>query len=291
MNLKHYYEITKPGIVYGNAVPVIGGYLLASHGRFDLGLFSATLVGISLGIASSCVFNNVIDRDIDAKMSRTKNRAVPAGIISTPAALAYGTVLGLAGFALLLLHVNALAAAASAIGFIFYIFIYSMWGKRNSVWGTEAGSIAGAMPPVVGYVAVANRIDLAALILFALMVAWQMPHFYAIAVRLSDEYAAAKIPALPLVRGMYATKVQTLAYIVAYVIFASSLTFYGYCGFLYLAIVLWFGLNWLRIAKQWFRIPDGSNQNAPWARRVFLYSLQVLMATFGAMVLSQYVPF
>jgi protoheme IX farnesyltransferase len=287
MSLKSYYEITKPGIVYGNAIPVIGSFLLASNGQVQWGLFTATVIGIGLVMASSCVFNNVIDRDIDAKMSRTKSRPVVAGRISVPAALAYGTLLGLAGFSLLFFGANMLTAEVAALGFFFYVVMYSMWWKRGSVWGTEIGSVSGAVPAVVGYVAVKDRIDLAAVLLFALMVAWQMPHFYGIAIRLFDDYTAAKIPALPLVRGMHAAKVQMTVYVIAFIAAASLLTAFGYCGYVYLAVVLLFGLAWLSICLKGFRIPDNDKkENALWARRVFLFSLWVLLATFTAMGLS-----
>ena len=287
MSIKSYYEITKPGIVYGNAIPVIGGFLLASRGSVSWTLFAAALIGISLVMASSCVFNNVIDRDIDAKMGRTKNRAVVTGRISKRAALLYATLLGLAGFAALLLRVNVLAAEVAALGFFFYVCMYSMWWKRRSVWGTEIGSVSGAVPAVVGYVAVTNSIDLAAVILFALMVAWQMPHFYAIAIRLADDYAAAGIPVLPLARGMRAAKVQMTAYIVATVLFSALLTAFGYCGYAFLAVILLFGFAWLRKCLKGFRIPDDDKkENALWARSVFLFSLWVLLTTFAAAGLS-----
>ncbi len=290
MSFKNYYRLAKPGIVYGNLVPVIGAFLLASHGQVRPVTFTATLAGIALLMGSSCVFNNVIDRDIDAKMNRTKNRATVTGQISVRAALLYGTVLGAVGLALLLPYANFTAAAVGAVGFFFYVVLYSMWAKRHTVWATEIGSVAGAVPPVVGYVAVTDRLDLAAVLLFALMVAWQMPHFYGIAIRLADDYAAAKIPALPLARGLRAAKVRMTGYIVAFIVAASLLTVLGYTGYVYLAVVLLFGLAWLRLCLLGFSIPDQDKANAPWARRVFLFSLWVLLATFAAMGLSPWLP-
>ncbi|MCP1366067.1 UbiA family prenyltransferase, partial [Halomonas sp. BBD48] len=118
--IKLYLNLTKPGIIFGNLISVTGGYFLAARGEFDLPLFLATLAGVALVIASGCVFNNVIDRDIDVKMERTRNRALARGLVSPHVALAYATVLGLAGFALLYWGANPLAALFAGLGFFVY---------------------------------------------------------------------------------------------------------------------------------------------------------------------------
>src|SRR5512135_3581416 len=130
MSLKDYCRLAKPGMVYGNLIPVIGGFALASRGDVRLGLFAATIVGAILGMASACVCNNAIDHDVDAKMRRTKHRAVAAGRISRRSALVYGMALGIAGAAVYALGVNFAAIAVGAVGFFFYVFMYSMWWKR-----------------------------------------------------------------------------------------------------------------------------------------------------------------
>lgn len=284
--LKHLYEITKPGIIYGNAIPFIGGFFLAARGTVGWRLFIAALVGMSLVIASGCVFNNVIDRDVDAKMRRTKDRALASGKLSGPMPIIYGTVLGLLGFMILAVAVNLAATAVAAFGFLFYVVMYSLWWKRRSAWGTVVGSFSGAVPPVIGYAAVSGRIDLAAFCLFAIMVAWQMPHFYAIAIRRADEYAAAGIPVLPVVRGVRATKRQMLWYIVAFIAIAPLLTVFGYCNVAYAVVSLVLGLGWLGLGISGLRLSDKDERNIVWAKRMFLASLVVLVLLFGMIAVS-----
>lgn len=166
MSLKHFIQITKPGIIFGNVLSVAGGFFLASKGHVDLAIFLAAMIGTSLVVASGCVFNNCIDRDIDIKMERTKNRVLVQGLISLKLALLFATVLGVAGVVLLYKVANPLAALFAVIGFVIYVGLYSLYLKRKSVHGTLVGSLSGAMPPVIGYVAVTNSFDMAALVLW-----------------------------------------------------------------------------------------------------------------------------
>ena len=140
-------------------------------------------------------------------MERTKDRALAAGRISGRAAIVYGTILGFVGFAVLVLHTNLLTAAIAAVGFFFYVFMYSLWFKRRSICGTVVGSIAGAVPPLVGYCAASNRFDAAAILLFFILAIWQMPHFFAIAIYRFNDYAAASIPVFPVKKEIQKTKI------------------------------------------------------------------------------------
>lgn len=142
MSLKHFIQITKPGIIFGNVLSVAGGFFLASKGHVDLAIFLAAMIGTSLVVASGCVFNNCIDRDIDIKMERTKNRALVQGLIPVQLALAFATVLGVAGVALLYWVANPLAALFAVIGFVIYVGLYSLYLKRKSVHGTLVGSLS-----------------------------------------------------------------------------------------------------------------------------------------------------
>lgn len=191
---KQYLQVTKPGIIFGNLISVIGGFLLASKGHIDYPLFVWTLLGVSLVVASGCVFNNYIDRDIDRKMERTKNRVLVKGLISPEASLVYATLLGIAGFMLLWFGANPLACWLGVMGFVVYVGVYSLYMKRHSVYGTLIGSLSGAAPPVIGYCAVTGDFDSGAAILLAIFSLWQMPHSYAIAAPLSKsggEYSGA----------------------------------------------------------------------------------------------------
>ena len=150
MKLKRYLQVTKPGIIFGNLISAAGGFLLAAQGAIDWWLFAATVIGLSLVVASGCAINNCIDQDIDAKMARTQKRVLVTGAMSTKAALAHGVVLGLAGFALLWFGTNPLATGCVLFGFVIYVGVYSLYMKRNSVYGTLVGSLSGAVPPVAG---------------------------------------------------------------------------------------------------------------------------------------------
>jgi heme o synthase len=283
--LKVYYYLTKPGIIYGNAVAAVAGFLLATHGWPRLGLLAAMLAGLSLVIASACVFNNYLDRRLDALMARTQRRALVRGRVSGRAALAYATILGVLGVGLLAAFTNWLTVIVALVGFVDYVVLYG-WGKRHSVHSTLIGSISGAVPPVVGYCAVTGRFDAAALILFLILVCWQMPHFYAIAIYRLDDYAAARLPVLPVSRGIAATKRQIVAYIVAFMIVAASLTVAGRAGYVYLAAVLLMGALWLKKALAGFHAPNDHQ----WARQLFLFSLLVLMVTCAAIATAPLLP-
>lgn len=216
--IKQYLQVTKPGIIFGNLISVIGGFLLASKSSIDYPRFIATLFGVSLVVASGCVFNNVIDRDIDKKMERTKNRVMVKGLISVKVSLSYAAALGIAGFALLYVAANPLAMWLSVMGFAVYVGLYSLYMKRHSVYGTLIGSLSGAAPPVIGYCAVSNQFDAGALILMLIFSLLQMPHSYAIAIFRFKDYQAANIPVLPVVKDFSVAKNHITLYIVAFTV-------------------------------------------------------------------------
>lgn len=297
--MKYYYELTKSGLVFGNLVTVIAGFLLGT--RVTQGetavtvlavnwwLLLATIVGIALVMASGCVFNNYIDRDIDAKMDRTKHRALVNRHVSGRNALVFGVMLGLTGFLALALFTNIFSTLAALTGFIFYVFVYSMWGKRGTVYGTFMGAIAGATPPVVGYAAAAGRIDVAALILFLIMLAWQMPHFFAIAIRRQDDYAAAHIPVMPVKHGIRRTKFSMLIFATEFLVAASLLCIFGYAGPVYLVIALLLGIGWIIFGLRGLLIPDGAHAaaaNKHWARQMFFLSLIVMVVLFATIAIG-----
>ncbi len=267
--IKKYLLVTKPGIIFGNLISVIGGFFLASKGNMDWPLFVATIVGVSLVVASGCVFNNYIDRDIDRKMERTKNRVLVRGLISPSVTLLYATVLGIAGMVLLLVAANALAALIALFGFVVYVGVYSLYMKRKSVYGTLIGSLSGAAPPVIGYCAVSNQFDTGALILLSIFSLWQMPHSYAIAIFRYNDYLAASIPVLPVKRGISVTKNHITLYIIAFAIATLMLTLSGYAGYSYLAVAAVVSVWWLGMALSGYKAAD----DGIWARKLFIFSI------------------
>lgn len=269
----NYYLITKPGIIMGNLITVAAGFLLASKGHIDFWLFFATLIGLAFIIASACVFNNYIDRKIDKKMERTKNRPLVTGLISGFNAIVFAIILGIIGNVILLYYTNLLTVAVAGVGFFVYVLLYSLW-KCRTIYGTAIGSIAGAVPPVVGYCAVSNHFDAGALILFTMLVLWQMPHFFAIAMWHFDDYTAAKIPVLPVMRGILRTKIHMAVYILSFIFIAILLTFFGYTGKVYLAVTASLGLAWLGLCVKGFKSED----NQRWGFHMFRLSLLLITA-------------
>jgi protoheme IX farnesyltransferase len=281
--LNAFYQLTKPGIIYGNLITAAAGFLLAAGSHVNWRLLIASLVGTSLVIASACVFNNCLDRKIDRKMARTRKRALVSGVIAVRDALIFGAVLGSIGFAILIAFTNWLVVAIGAAALSTYVGLYGL-AKRRSIHGTLVGSLPGAAPPLAGYVAARGHFDWGAWLVFLIMVLWQMPHFYAIAIYRLDDYRAAALPVLPVIKGITATRRQITAYIVAFLLASIALFAFGYAGYGYLAIVVLAGGWWL---GQSFR-PASSDQI--WARRMFLSSLAVVLALAAAWATGKLIP-
>ncbi|KAA1195484.1 heme o synthase [Photorhabdus heterorhabditis] len=267
--IKQYLQVTKPGIIFGNLISVIGGFLLASKGVIDYPLFLSTLLGVSLVVASGCVFNNYIDRDIDRIMERTKNRVLVKGLIDPKISLIYASILGIAGIVLLYVAANALAMQLAIIGFVVYVGVYSLYMKRKSVYGTLIGSLSGAAPPVIGYCAVTGQFDTGALILLLIFSLWQMPHSYAIAIFRFKDYQAANIPVLPVIKGISVAKNHIILYILAFMIATLMLAISGYAGYKYLVVAAAVSVWWLGMALSGYKTAN----DRVWARKLFIFSI------------------
>ncbi len=283
--IKDYYTLTKPGIIYGNVLTVIAGFFLASRDGIDWRLLPLVVIGLSLIIASGCVFNNYIDRDIDALMERTKRRALVRGVVPIMHALLYGSVLGLIGVSILGLYTNLVTVAAALLGLFVYVVVYSLWLKRTSVHSAIIGGVSGAMPPVVGYLAVTGSIDVGVVILFLILVVWQMPHSFAIAMYRMGDYQAAHIPVLPVVRGVRKAKLQIIAYTVLFVITTSLLFVFGYAGKLYLYSMAILGGMWIGVTFLGFT--PGRSDDKVWAKKVFVFSIIILLVWSVVIVLER----
>lgn len=269
--IKKYIQLTKPGIIMGNSITAAAGFMLASRNYFNPWLFLATLGGLSLIVAAGCVLNNYMDRDMDKKMARTQKRVLVTGAISVKNALIFGVILLASGATILALFTNMLTLGIALSGFILYVYFYGLL-KYRTMYGTEIGSIAGAVPPVVGYCSVSNQFDGGALLLFLIIALWQMPHFFAIALYRSKEYAAASIPLLPLVKGVGATKFRMVLYTLAFIASTILLTVFGYAGYTYLGVSLVLGLMWLALCIQGFKALSTER----WAHKMFRFSLVVV---------------
>ncbi|MCG6880985.1 MAG: heme o synthase [Deltaproteobacteria bacterium] len=285
--IKTYLLVTKPGIILGNLISASGGFLLASRGRIDVVLFLSTLIGLSLVIASGCIFNNIIDRNLDRRMTRTKGRVLVTGRLSPQAALCYGTTLGIAGMALLAATTNRLCVSTVLAGFIVYVVVYSLVLKPRSGYSTLIGSLAGTAPPLAGYVAVTNGFDMGAIVLLFIFGLWQMPHCYAIAIFRFSDYKSANIPILPVRQGIATTRNHMIIFMLAFTVAAMMLTFCGYTGYRYLGVTVVICLFWLYTA--WIGHKKGNDRT--WSRQLFINSILTITLLCIMMSIDFTVPF
>lgn len=276
--IRAYYQLTKPGIIYGNLFTAAGGFLFGAIMRVDILLLIEALVGMALVMASACTINNYLDRDIDKVMKRTKRRALVTGVITPRSALIYAAILGISGIGILAIFTNALTAWLGVIGLISYAFVYT-FAKRKTVHGTLVGTLPGALPPVAGYTAATGKLDISALLLFLIMVFWQMAHFYAIAIMSLKDYKAAKIPVMPAVYGIWITKVQLMMYTAAFMLSIVLLGEFSYAGTIYLAVMYPLSLWWLYVVT----LGIWNEDHKPWARKVFFMSI-FMLPIFGLML-------
>lgn len=284
--LKAYYQLTKPGVLYGNVLTGAAGFLLAAAGAVDWLLFVAAIGGMTLVIAAACVINNYLDRDIDSVMERTKNRPSVVGAIKGSYMVAYGIVLLVLGFATLLLWTNYLVVAIGAIGFVTYVWLYGALSKRKSIHGTLVGSISGAMPVAGGYAAVSGVVDPGLVIVFLVLFFWQFPEFYSIAIYRRKEYAAAHVPVMPVIKGVRSTIIQIYVYTVLYVISTLLLVVYGYVGSVYLVVMAIAGAYWIWLAGKGLTT---KNPEA-WARKMFRFSMITILLLCVMFALGPLLP-
>ncbi len=284
--IKTYYSLTKPGVLYGNALTAAAGFLLASNGSIDFWLFIALCVGTTLIIASACVLNNYLDQDIDSKMERTKKRALVHGDIAGWKAVVFSVILGVVGLIILSVYTNPLVVLIGIIGFIDYVVLYGMLSKRLSIHGTLVGSISGAVPILAGYCAVTGTVDMGAVIVFLILFLWQMPEFYSIAIYRRKEYAAAGIPVMSVIKGVKSTTVQIVIYTILFVLSTLLLTVFGYTGILYFIIMASLGAYWIWLGFQGIN----AKKSEQWARRMFRFSLVILLVFCAVISVDAWLP-
>src|ERR1700736_2295083 len=266
-----YVSLAKPRIIPLLLITALGGMMMAERGWPSTRLVVLTLLGGALAAAGAGAINCWIDRDIDRQMTRTRHRPLPDGRIAPGHALLFGIGLGLAAFLLLAFWVNVLAAPLAISGLLFYVFVYSLWLKRETTQNIVIGGAAGAVPPLVGWAAGTNSLDLTAVYLFAIIFLWTPPHFWALALRLRHDYARAGVPMLPVVRGDLAARRQILVYTLVLVTLSLLIVLSGALGRLYLVGALVLGGGFVGLA-----IINLRGRRLRWSRWLFDYSIAYL---------------
>ena len=277
-----FLALIKIGIVNSNMITVFTGFFFAmqlSSMKFlaNLDLLVFVLLGSGLIVAGSAALNNLIDRDIDPVMTRTKSRPTVTGRFNASAVLALALAFIVIGE--VLLFSTSMAAGLWGLAGVFsYVVLYSMWSKRKHVGNTVVGSISGAIPPLIGWAAVEPSLGAGAWALFLIMFIWQPPHFYALAMRRTEEYRAANIPMLPVVKGFVRTKKSMLGWVLLLFPLPLLLTELG-IGFIILATVL--NIGWLYFAVRGFKAKD----DIKWATGMFVYSLNYMTILFVSIII------
>jgi protoheme IX farnesyltransferase len=272
-----YVELTKPKVQSLLLFTTVTTMEVA--GSPSIGRIGLTCLGGYLSAGGAGAVNHYYDRDIDAQMSRTASRPIPAGRIAPRAALVYGCVLAALSFALLSLTVNVLAASLALGGFVGYVGVYTMWLKRRTPQNIVIGGAAGAVPPLVGWAATRGSLSWTAVYLFAIVFYWTPPHFWALSLLMKSEYEKVGIPMMPVVRGERETRRQ----IVLYTLLLYAITQLPFCagefGGIYLVASMALGLAFIGGAVWLYRRADRRA-----ALRLYLFSLAYLALLFGAMV-------
>jgi len=281
---RDYYDLCKPRVIVLLVITAMVGVLLASPvGELSIFVLVVSSIGIGLGSAAGAVINQIVERESDAKMARTKGRPLPQGRVEQKNAFIFALLLAAGSVFVLTAWINVLTAVLTFASMIGYAVIYTMYLKKATPQNIVIGGLAGATPPLLGWVAVTNSIDPQGLILVLIIYTWTPPHFWALAIHRRDDYAKVNLPMLPVTHGIEFTKYSILGYTIImimvtwlpYLIFMSG-WIYLVCStllnlyFLYMVLVLMFS----------------KKENA--AMKTFVYSINYLLLLFVSMVVDHY---
>ena len=268
---RRYYELTKPGMVYGNVLPALTGYFLGYAQSFSIARLVGFVIGLSCVMGSSCVVNNIVDRERDMIMKRTARRVLPRHAIRVDHARVFAGLLASIGFIILGATAGWQATFVAGTAWLLYAGVYT-WPKPKTPYATLVGAVSGALPPVIGWLAAGNHLGIIALMLFFILFFWQMIHFYAIALRCINDYRRAATPVYPIVFGASRTIWAMRAYGCIYTLLVFLLT-----------VWLW-GNSWptwvivtTHVVTLWYLLQPATHI-ASWARRAFFSSLLALCA-------------
>lgn len=280
-----YYELTKPRVVVLIVFCGIVGMFLATPALPSLNVLFFGALGIGLSASSAAVINHVLDAQIDAKMSRTKNRPLPQGKISQKKALVFSFILCVISMLMLLFRINLLTTILTFFSLIGYAVIYTVYLKRATPQNIVIGGAAGAAPPVLGWTAVTGEVHSDALILFLIIFLWTPPHFWALAIARKDDYEKANIPMLPVTHGNAFTRLFILNYTILLVGITILPYQTGMSGLIYLVTAIISGAAFL-----WYAIKLKKDNDIELPMRVFRFSIHYLTILFTALLIDHYLP-
>ena len=282
--LRSYVALTKPRIISLLVFTALGGMFLASGGTPDPLLTVIVLSGGAIAAGGANALNHYLDRDIDQLMSRTATRPVASGSIPPIHAMWFGITLNVFAFAILGWLVNPLSAVLTLSATLFYVFIYTMTLKRSTPQNIVIGGAAGAIPPMVGWVAVTGSLDLPALYMFAIVFFWTPPHFWALSLLIKDDYSEAGVPMLPVVAGISETKRSILLYTILLTALTAMFFTTRAVGWIYFVGALALGIGFVYSAYRLMRRPGIEG-----AKSTYLYSLAYLALLFTLMMIDSMV--
>jgi protoheme IX farnesyltransferase len=278
-----FVALTKPRIIELLLVTTLPTMVVAARGLPSWSLMAATLFGGTLAAAGANAINMVVDRDIDAVMRRTRGRPLVTGVVSPAAALLFAVALEVLAFAELWVAVNQLSAVLALSATLFYVFVYTLWLKRRSSQNIVIGGAAGAVPVLVGWAAVTDRLAWAPVVMFAIIFIWTPPHFWSLAVRYKEDYAAADVPMLPVVASMKRTTAEIVYYTIALVAVSFLLGPVAHMGWIYMGTAAVAGAVFLYLVTRLWGLAQTGTVTGRDAMRVFGYSITYLTVLFVAM--------
>ena len=278
---QNYLKLTKPRIIPLLLITAIGGMLLGAKEIPDLSIILTVLIAGSLASGGASSINQYLEHDIDTKMSRTSNRPIASGKIKPINALIFGIALNILSLLIFILYTNLISGILAISATLFYVVVYTIILKRSTHQNIVIGGAAGALPPIIGWTAVTGSIGIPALILFAIIFIWTPPHFWALSLILKDDYAAAKIPMLPVVHGVKKTKKEIFKYSILVFISTLTLIFAENIGLIY--IIPTFILGLLFIYLSWDLLKSEGIEKA---KRLFFYSMVYLSIIFFSVMID-----
>lgn len=284
-NCKQYLELCKPKVVALMVFTAWVGMLLAAPGQAIWAPFIYGTLGIALMAGSAAAVNHVVDRQIDARMIRTRSRPLASGKLPLANCIAFAVALGSLGFAILIIKVNALTALLTFLSLVGYAFVYTLYLKRATPQNIVIGGAAGATPPLLGWTAVTGQVDPYALVLFLIIYTWTPPHFWALAIYRKEDYAKVGIPMMPVTHGNAYTRLQIIYYIVLLLLVTILPYLMGMNGPVYLVAALLAGFAFLYHGIMMIKTKEAS-----WAIKTFVFSITYLFVLFAFLIFDRYLP-